>query len=196
MPNRTELTRREQILDAAQKMMRKHGYLGTSMRDIAASLQMEAASLYNHISSKEEILRSICFDMAHTFLTGIKEINDIYFNAEERLGMAVRNHIKILTSNLNASFVFIHEWRNLTDEARVEFVAMRDEYENELLQILISGEEEGAFNDVNNKFAVLTILSSLNWVVEWYSPKGEMTSEEIASKLTEFILTGLKKDKL
>lgn len=193
MPKSKELNRREQIIAVAQEMMRTQGYQGTSMRDIAAALQIEAASLYNHISSKEEILKSTCFGMADKFISGIHEVNDIYFNAEEKLKLAVKNHVVILTENLDSSFVFIHEWRNLAENTRAEFIAMRNEYENQFRQILEEGENEGLFNEVNNKFAVLTILSSLNWVVEWYKPKGEMTPTQIAEKLTEFILTGLKK---
>jgi hypothetical protein len=60
--------------------------------------------------------------------------------------------------------------------------------------ILKQGENEGVFKEVNNKFAVLTILASLNWVVEWYNPNGGMGATEIADKLTEFILSGLKKE--
>jgi TetR/AcrR family transcriptional regulator, cholesterol catabolism regulator len=193
MPDTKELTRRDQIISVAQEMMRTQGYQGTSMRDIAAALQIEAASLYNHISSKEEILKSTCFGMAEKFLTAVHEVNDIYFNAEEKLKMAVKNHVVILTQNLDASFVFIHEWRNLAANSLKEFIQLRNKYENEFKQILADGENEGLFNEVNNKFAVLTILSSLNWVVEWYSPKGEMSPTQIADKLTEFILTGLKK---
>ena len=188
-----EPTRREQIIATALEIIRTQGYLGTSMRDIASALQIEASSLYNHIKSKEEILLDTCFGMAEKFLTGIAEVNDIYFNAEEKLAMAVRNHIGILTQNLDASWVFIHEWRNLNGDKKPEFIALRDQYEQAFLSILQNGEDEGLFKEVNNKFAVLTILSSLNWVVEWYKPNGEMTAQQIAEKLTEFILQGLKK---
>ena len=188
-----EPTRREQIIATALEMIRTQGYLGTSMRDIASALQIEASSLYNHIKSKEEILLDTCFGMAEKFLTGIAEVNDIYFNAEEKLAMAVRNHIGILTQNLDASWVFIHEWRNLNGDKKPEFITLRDQYEQAFLSILQNGEDEGLFKEVNNKFAVLTILSSLNWVVEWYKPNGEMTAQQIAEKLTEFILQGLKK---
>ena len=126
-------------------------------------------------------------------LAAIEEVNDIYFNAEEKLGMAVKNHIRILTENMDASWVFIHEWRNLGEESHKQFVALRDKYEQEFVRILQNGEDEGLFNEVDHKFAVLTILSSLNWVVEWYKPGGKMNPTQIAEKLTEFILSGLKK---
>lgn len=193
MPESMEASRKEQIFAIACEMMRKNGYQGTSMRDIAGALQMEAASLYNHISGKEEILKQTCFTMAEKFSLGIAEVNDIYFNAAEKLAMAVRKHILILTQNMDASWVFMHEWRNLSDDSRLAFISLRDSYEREFAKILKNGEEEGIFNEVDIKFAVLTILSSINWVVEWYKPNGKMSAKDIADKLTDFILTGLKK---
>lgn len=180
-------------MEVAQKMMRDSGFHGTSMRDIAAAMNMEAASLYNHISGKEEILKSTCFGLAEKFQSGIDEVNDIYFNAVEKLQMAVKSHVQLLTENLDASFVFIHEWRNLNEPYRAEFVHLRDKYENAFRVILQNGEDEGLFKEVDYKFAVLTILSSMNWVVEWYKPDGGMTPVQIAEKLTDFILSGLKK---
>lgn len=186
--------RKAQIMDASLEMMCRMGYQGTSMRDIAAAVKMEAASLYNHISGKEVILSETCFQMAERLLKGLAEVNDIYFNPTEKLSLAVKNHVKILTENTFAGWVFVHEWRHLSHENRSRFVALRDEYEKGFITILKQGEDEGIFQDVNNKFAVLTILASLNWVVEWYKPQGGMTPEQIAEKLTEFILSGLKKD--
>lgn len=187
-------TRKAQIFNASLELMRRMGYQSTSMRDIASAVKMEAASLYNHISGKEVILSETCFQMAEQLLKGLAEVNDIYFNPIEKLSLAVKNHVKVLTENTHAGWVFVHEWRNLSEENRIRFVALRDEYEKGFTTILKQGEDEGVFQDVNNKFAVLTILASLNWVVEWYKPQGDMTPEQIAEKLTEFILSGLKKE--
>jgi len=187
-------TRKAQIFNASLELMRRMGYQSTSMRDIASAVKMEAASLYNHISGKEVILSETCFQMAERLLQGLAEVNDIYFNPVEKLSLAVKNHVKVLTENTNAGWVFVHEWRHLSEENRLRFVALRDEYEKRFTTILKQGVDEGVFQDVNNKFAVLTILASLNWVVEWYKPQGDMTPEQIAEKLTEFILSGLKKE--
>ncbi|MEY4002761.1 MAG: Bacterial regulatory protein tetR family [Bacteroidota bacterium] len=44
--------RKAQIIDTSLEMMCRMGYQGTSMRDIASAVNMEAASLYNHITGK------------------------------------------------------------------------------------------------------------------------------------------------
>ena len=98
-----KINRKQQIFLTAERLFKENGYNATTMRDIAAQLGIEAASLYSHIKSKDEILETICFRMADQFLKGIDEVNDLYFNAEEKLKMAIHSHINILANDLNAS---------------------------------------------------------------------------------------------
>lgn len=187
-------TRREEVIHTAQKLIRLHGYNSMSMRDLAKALGIEAPSLYNHIKSKEELLKTTCFEMADRFITALDEVNDIYFNAEQKLRMAIENHIKILTSNLDMAHVFLHEWKYLSEPYLSEFIVLRDRYEQGFREIIVTGEQEGLFKEIDTKFAVLTILSSLNWIIEWYKPEGSMLPQEVAEKLSHFILSGLKKE--
>jgi TetR/AcrR family transcriptional regulator, cholesterol catabolism regulator len=115
MQESTTISRKEQIIKTSKRLFKEKGFVGTSMRDIAAELEIEAASLYSHIKSKDEILEEICFRKADEFLKAIDEINDIYFNSEEKLRMAVKSHVKILCNDLDSSSVFLHEWRHLTE---------------------------------------------------------------------------------
>ena len=188
--------RQVQIIDTAASLIKKNGFENTSMRDLAAALEMEASSLYNHISSKDEILKAICFEIASEFIKSIYEVNDIYFDAEQKLRMAIEGHILLLTQQTDKAYVFVNEWKKLKNGDLKEFIALRDVYQKGFETIVQNGEDEGLFNEVDQKFAVLTILSSLNWVVEWYNPEGSMSAKEIAEKLTGFILSGLKKEKL
>lgn len=195
MPAKANISRKEQIIETASNLFGQSGYMATSMRDIADAMDIEAASLYNHISSKEEILHDICFSQAQLFLKAIDEVNDIYFDAEKKLRMAIQNHVEILTSNLTQSKVFLQEWKYLGEANKIEFIRLRDRYEKEFTVILQNGEDENLFQAVDKKFAVLNILSSLNWIVEWYKPEGAMTPTELATKLSDFVLTGLSKPK-
>jgi AcrR family transcriptional regulator len=188
------MTRKEQIFTEALRLMRSKGYLNTSMRDIASAVNIEAASLYNHLRNKEELLEATCFGLAAELELGIKEINDIYFDAVKKLRTAVKNHVITLTKNLDATHLFVHEWRHLTEEKRSLFMAKRDAYEQEFKAIMTLGNKEGSFKEVDTKFATLTVLATLNWVGEWYKPQGDMLPTEIADNLTNFILSGLQKN--
>ncbi len=190
----TKMTeRKSQIISKAAVLIKKKGFDGTSMRDLARSLDLEASSLYHHIKSKDELLSHICFEMAEAFAIGLAEVNDIYFNAEEKLRMAVQSHIGLLTQYPEKAYIFVNEWRKLNETDLAKFVILRGNYERGIAEIVKNGEDEGLFNEVDRKFAVLTILATINWVVEWYKADGNMSATEIADKLTDFILTGLKK---
>lgn len=193
MSETLSISRKEQILQTSAKMFKEKGYASTSMRDIATELGIEAASLYHHIKSKEEILETICFSMADKLINGISEVNDIYFNAEEKLRMTIKNHVQIISENIDQSATFLHEWRSLSEPKLSEFKTLRDKYENEFKVILNDGVNEDIFDDVDQKFATLTILSTVNWINEWYNPGGKMNAEQIATKLSDFILGGLRK---
>ena len=192
MPNSSN-NRKQEILNISAKQFREKGFAASSMRDLASDLGMEAASLYYHISSKDELLETICFSMSEKFITAIKEVNDIYFNAEEKLRMAINLHVQLITENLDQSVVFLNEWRHLKEPHKSKYISLRDEYENEFKSIIVQGKDEDIFDDVDLEFANLIILSAVNWIYQWYNPNGKMAFDEIATKISEIILGGLRK---
>ena len=50
---------RERILDVAEQLFAERGFAGTSVRDIAASAGLTAASLYNHFDGKEALYDAV-----------------------------------------------------------------------------------------------------------------------------------------
>ena len=187
------MSRKEQIIQKALEIMKERGFSGLTMRDLAKSLGMEAASLYNHIASKDDLLERVCFGIATQLEEGILEVNDVYFNAVERLESAVRSHVNVLTQNLDASFVFVHEWRCLSTEAKSAFIKRRNQYEKEFRKIIQLGIDEGAFEEVDPKFAVITLLSALNSLVDWYNKDGDLSPEDVSNHLFEFVCKAVDK---
>ncbi len=138
-------SRKEQIIKTAAALFRQKGFEAASMRDLAKELGIEAASLYSHIKSKDELLETICFRMADELLKAIDEVNDVYFNAEEKLATAIKNHVKIITGDMDSSSVFLREWRRLPEDKMKDFIKLRNKYEEGFTQILINGENENVF---------------------------------------------------
>ena len=71
---RHRASKKNLILKKAAAMFREKGFSATSMRDLAETIGIEAASLYNHIRSKNEILEAICFEVANRFNTHLETI--------------------------------------------------------------------------------------------------------------------------
>ena len=190
----TGTDRKEEILKVSERLFKEKGYASTSVRDIAKELSIEPASLYSHITSKEDILEQICFNMAYKFQSAIDEVNDIYFDAPQKLKLAVQAHVNLLTQNLDAATVFIRDWRHLSEPKLSAFIELRNKYEEGIREIIQTGIDEEKYNPIDKKFGALTILSAVNWIVEWYKPDGNLTPDQIAERLYQFILTGLRKD--
>ena len=111
----------------------------------------------------------------------------------EKLRRAIAAHVCVVTDSASSASVYTTQWRHLSEPRRSEFAARRDEYERTFRGLVRDCIRGGTFADVDEKFATLLILSSINWVYQWYRPDGEMTPDEIARKLTNMLLNGLRR---
>jgi AcrR family transcriptional regulator len=187
------LSRKEQIEQLATSYFHKKGYVGTSMRDLANGLGIEAASIYSHIRSKEEILHGVCFRMADAFMAARHELEQKQLPPLEKLKAAIVSHALVVAENTRASSVFFNEYKHLSEPGLSEFLTLRAEYETWFRQLIIDGMKAGVMRDVDANFTSLTILSSINFISNWYKPEGKMTAEEIAGRIARLFIEGLIK---
>ena len=193
MPSAPTHSRKTQIDHTATALFRARGYAATSMRELATALGLEAGSLYSHIKSKEEILHRVCFGLAAEFFTGFDAATaESAAPVATQLRQAIEAHVRVLTRDSAASAVFLHEWRHLSEPARTEFLALRDRYEAAFRVLIQRGIAAGELHAPDAAFAALTLLASLNWLPAWYRPDGKLTPDEIAHRLAEQLLNGMR----
>ena len=186
-------SRKAQIDRTATALFRARGFAATSMRELATELGLEAGSLYSHIKSKEEILHRVCFGLAEDFFAGFDAATrDAAAPLANQLRQAIEAHVRVLTRDSAASAVFLQEWRHLSEPARTEFLALRDQYEAGFRGLIQRGIATGELHAPDAAFANLTLLASLNWLPTWYRPDGKLTPDEIAHRLAEQLLQGLR----
>ncbi|MEO5673185.1 MAG: TetR/AcrR family transcriptional regulator [Chitinophagales bacterium] len=193
MPRQAGIKRKDQITKVAMNKFREKGYRAVSMRELADHVGIEAASFYNHFDSKESILKEICFRIANDFFTGVEKALKEEKKVDRMLQHAIRSHIHVITENLDATAVFFHDWRYLSEPYLGEFREMRRKYENIFRQIIRDGMAQKIFSRQDETFIVLMIFSSLNWVHEWYDPGGKFSPDEISENLAKLILVGIRK---
>ena len=187
-----ELSERKlQVIKTAERLFSEKGYLATSVRDLAQALNIEAASLYSHVKSKEDLLWTIASRSADQFFLKVEPIAQQNIQTREKLTQMIIAHVGVIAENLEASAVFFREWKHLSDPRLSEYAQKRSEYEQIFRQVVLEGIETGIFKTYDDGFSTRTILSAINWTHTWYRPDGELTATQIGENLASFLLNGL-----
>jgi len=182
---------REDILDAAAQVFRQKWYNGASMADIASAVNLQKASLYHHVSSKQEILLEL-LDRALDMLTvRIAPITNKSIPADEKLRLMIKVYLQSLAENSDLSSVLLFEHRSLDRKSHARHIPNRDRFESLWKDVFIEGVNSKLFICPEYKLAVRGLMGTLNWTLTWYRPGGGLTIEKIADQYADMLFNGL-----
>lgn len=188
-------TKRETITLRAAELFRQKGYAGSTMRELAEVMGIEASSLYNHIGSKAEILEEICFRVAKLFHSHLDEIEKKQQSPKNTLESLIRFHISMMLDDFDSVYVSNHEWKQLKEPELSAFLQLRRQYENRMIEIASEGIKEKLFSEGNASVMVFTILSALRGLELWQRHKKNISKEELEKTMTNQLLHGVLKNR-
>jgi AcrR family transcriptional regulator len=186
-----KLDRKSEIIHISAKLFRERGYKAVSMRDIAKSLDIKAASLYNHIHSKQEILSLLIINIAEEFTRAMNSLQNSNETAIESLKKFIDFHIEITLRNPDAIACLNNDWMHLDKEHRIYYIKMRDEYEENVRMIVKKGINTGEIKQHNIEIIVFSMLSTLRTFYLWYGRKMNLNPTEFKESLTHVLLNGI-----
>ena len=184
---------REDILEAAAQVFRLKGFHGASMANIAEAVNLQKASLYHHVSSKQEILFELLDRALELLLERISPIAEQTIPADERLRLMIRAYLQILAENTDLSAVLLFEHRSLEGKQHARHVPNRDKFEALWRTVLADGVRTKKFLCGNIPLTTRAILGIMNWTITWYRPNGDLTIDQIADQYSSLLLHGLLK---
>jgi TetR/AcrR family transcriptional regulator, cholesterol catabolism regulator len=184
---------RDDILEAAAQVFRQKGFHGASMANIAEAVNLQKASLYHHVSSKQEILFELLDRALELLLERISPIAGLNLPADQRLCRMIQEYLQILAENTDLSAVLLFEHRSLEDRQHARHIPNRDKFENLWREVLKDGVHTRQFVCDDIPVTVRAILGILNWTITWYSPNGPLTVQQIADQYSNLLLNGLMK---
>jgi AcrR family transcriptional regulator len=187
-------TRKDVIIAKAAKLFREKGFSATSMRDLAEHVGVEAASLYNHISSKAEILQEICFKTANNFMSHIEEVDATpNKTAIEKIQAILRFHIKQMLDNYEEVYVSDREWKHLTDPYLSNMQSQRRAYRQRIGLIIEEGIRRGEIKPIDAPTAVLIMLHAVSGIESWHRSKKKIPGELLEDNMVQILVDGLRK---
>src|ERR1043165_9325216 len=165
---RKKASKKDLIVQKAASMFREKGFPATSMRDLAESVGIEAASLYNHIQSKSEILQEIVFRIANDCNVHLDSLDDNGSSNTRKIESLIRFHVQMMLNRFDDYTVMINEWIHLSEPYLTSFVTQRRNYVQKMEAIIDEGIRNKEMKQVLPYVAMLTILSSVRGLEFWH----------------------------
>ncbi len=186
--------RKTEIIAVAARLFKEKGYSAVTMRDIAQAMDIKAASLYNHIQSKQEILVLIIIEIAEEFTSVMNEIVSSNLSTLKKIEKVIELHIKITLRNSDALACLNNDWMHLTDVQLSYFIKMREEYEQNFRKIIQEGIQNGQLKKSNQDVMVYAILSSLRTMYLWHSKSKGLDEKTLLKSFTSLYFKGLENE--
>jgi AcrR family transcriptional regulator len=185
---RSTATNRGTVLDAACLLFADRGYRATSMKDIATELGVRAPSLYNHVTSKQEILYAIMDKAMDRAIAALDEALDGVQDAADQLRRATESLVLDFLRYPAEVTVCNVEVRSLDPGYRLAIVAKRDRYGARVRRIIEQGCRTGRFRTPTPQIAAFAVLEMGNSAKSWFRPGGRYTDTYVARAYGEFAL--------
>jgi len=185
-------SKKDVIIQKASALFRKKGFPATSMRDIAEAIGIEAPSLYNHIESKNEILKDICFRIAKSFTDYLREVELSPKSNLSKIESIIRFHISMMIEEYESVYISNHEWKHLPEPFLSDFMNRRRNYRSRLAAILQKGIDKKEIRPVNSYVSVLTILSAINGIEGWQKSGKKVDAKLLEENMIKILIEGLR----
>jgi TetR/AcrR family transcriptional regulator, cholesterol catabolism regulator len=191
LQNSMKQDRKTEIITIAAKLFKEKGYSAVTMRDIAHAMDIKAASLYNHIKSKQEILVLIIIEIAEEFTTIMNEIVASEISSVKKIEKVIDLHINITLRNPEALACLNNDWMHLENSDLNYFIKMRSDYEENFRNILKKGILDKEILNLNIEVIIFSTLSTLRTLYLWYDRTKSLNEKTLKKDLSTILLKGI-----
>ena len=194
-------------------MLQRNGFEAATMKDIAAAVNLTAASLYHHFRNKDALLLAVLELGQDVVFKDVEPIADSDLPSDEKLRTMISRHVVGVTENVAVAAAMVYELGSLLKvkpppknaspddktgyqafvERRTAFFDQRDRFEELFREVVRVGIEQGVFRAVDVPIFVRMLLGAQNWVGVWFKPDGRLSGAEIADMIADTTVRGVLK---
>ncbi len=186
-------SRKDVIIKKAAELFKEKGFKAASMRELAEVVGVEAASLYNHIRSKSELLHLICFNVANRYNLMMDEVESEKTTSLQKIEKIVRFLIAGMVHNFEEVYVSDREWKYLTEPYLSNFQAQRRAYRKRFAAIIEDGIKKKEIKKIDSTTAVLIMLHAISGIESWHRSKEKINGKELEENMITILVGGLRK---
>jgi AcrR family transcriptional regulator len=136
-PRLDRASRRETVLAAAVDLFAERGYAAVRMEDVGAAVGIAGPSIYEHFTSKIDMLMAAMTRGAEWLQFGLARSLQAAHTAPERLTLVLRSYVDFCLRQSDLMGVFLSESIHLPEEERHVLRRVQHEYVAEWIRLLL-----------------------------------------------------------
>jgi len=181
--------KKNRILDVAAELFYDRGYAHTKLDDIAERLNVTKPVIYQHISSKAELLAGVS-GRTTAFAAVIAQMAlDQEGSPTERLARLVHNLVLEVVEGRIYLAVCFREEKHLPEAALKQLQEDRRRFTRSLKALLLQGRATGEFSFEDETVVLQAITGMATWAFTWYRPGAALKPEDLARQMEQLVLT-------
>jgi AcrR family transcriptional regulator len=168
---KSTIIRKQQIIDAARKLIIRKGSEHLTVRAMAQEVGITEAAIYRHFKNKKDVLSflmtNILDDMLQELIKGAEENSD----ALDVVGAVLQNHLSKIEQRRGISFQIIAEIISLGDKKLNRLVYTKlTEYYNQLRTLFERGAKTRSIrSDIDLDAAAMILFGMIQGVVNMWA---------------------------
>ena len=157
------------LLDASAREFAERGYHATTIRELAAAVEMTPGAIYFHVPTKQHLLVAVYEEGVRRILERLDAAVEGLSDPWRRLEAAIRAHLESILDASAYARVVIRVLPEDVPEVAADLVALRDRYESRLRRLL---EDVELPTGRDPRLARLFLIGAMNWTPVWYRGDG------------------------
>lgn len=176
------------VRDAATTLFAEKGYHGTALSEVAARLRIRTPSLYNHMSSKQELLAEIVLRTSQEVWDEFEAAVEGREDVVSRLREAARVYALRHATHRREALIVNRDVASLDEPVLSQVLELRRRHERAVRDLIAEGADRGVLVVETPRVASFGVLEMCVSVARWFSPGGPLTAEQVAEQYSEFAL--------
>lgn len=187
-------SKKEKLFSAAMRLIGERGYGDTSVEDIAAIAKVSKGVVYYYFNSKADLAEQIISTGLESLAVRLDRAVSDDMDVEQALHALAREQMKQVRKNKEFAKFLLSEmwredrsWRETLDRCIGDVVAIFEAQ-------IVRGQDGGLFKkEIDAAFIAQTVFATfLAGALNWTVVHPEQDPDELADKLAEFALAGLR----
>jgi TetR/AcrR family transcriptional regulator, cholesterol catabolism regulator len=179
------------IAKVSARLFSSKGYVETSMDDIAAAAKVTKGGVYHYFGSKTDILYHISATYVDLDRAGLEQSLGEIPDVSEKIRFIVFHHIDHYVSHPAAAKTLLHEAYILPPKLLKEVRAKERRY-FEIVSATIADFLGTKYTKELATTLTFTLFGMMNWIYNWYDPKGTMKPTELSELIYNTFIQGVR----